>query len=61
MNRHVRIFWGIFCWISVAVCLALAVLNGLATPAAMDGVLVFGLIGVVMAVAGVLIVRDRRV
>ena len=60
MNRHVRIFWGIFCWICVAVSVCLAVLNGIAKPASGSGVLFFGAIAVVMVAAGTFFVRDRH-
>lgn len=60
MNRHTRIFWGIFCWICVAVCACLAVLNGIAVPASGSGVLFFAGIGVVMLAAGTYFVRDRH-
>lgn len=59
MNRHVRIFWGIFCWICVAVCATLALLNGIATPASGSGVLFFSGVGFVMVLAGTFLVRDR--
>lgn len=59
MNRHLRIFIGIFCWISVVVCVCLAILNGLATPVSADGMFTFGAIAVVMVVLGLLVSRDR--
>ena len=60
MNRHARIFWGIFCWISVAVCACLAILNSVATPASEGGALVFAAVGVVMVAGGLFFVRDRH-
>ncbi len=60
MNRHSRIFWGIFCWISVVVCVVLSVLNGIATPASRSGALFFAAVGVVMFGAGVYVFRDRH-
>lgn len=60
MNRHARIFWGVFCWISVAVCACLAVLNSIATPASFAGALTFAAIGVLMIGGGLFFVRDRN-
>lgn len=60
MNRHTRIFWGIFCWISVAVCVCLAVANSVATPASETGALIFAAIGAVMIIGGLFFVRDRH-
>lgn len=60
MNRHARIFWGIFCWIAVAVCAVLAIVNGAATPSNSAAAMLFAGVGVVAVIGGVLLVRDRQ-
>ena len=60
MNRHLRIFWGIFFWIAVAICAFFAIVNSTATPADRTGAMIFAAVGIVCVVGGVLMVRDRR-
>lgn len=60
MNRHLRIFLGIFCWMACASCVGLAVVNGTATPARSVGVALFAVLAVVMAVVAFLLTRERR-
>jgi hypothetical protein len=59
MNRHLRIFLGIFCFIGVAVCAVLAIVNGSTTPVSEAGVILYVAIGVVLLAAGLLVSRDR--
>ncbi|MDQ2737526.1 MAG: hypothetical protein M3Y35_02630 [Actinomycetota bacterium] len=60
MNRHVRIFWGIFFWIAVAICAFFAIVNSTATPSDGTAAMVFAAVGVVCLIGGVLLVRDRQ-
>ncbi len=60
MNRHLKIFWGIFCWIAVAICAFFAIVNSLATPADRTGAMIFAAVGVLALAGGILIVRDGR-
>lgn len=60
MNRHLRIFLGIFCFVGMAVCVVLAFVNGLKSPPAKAGVLLYGAVGVVLLAMGVMVSRDRN-
>jgi len=60
MNRHVRIFWGIFFCIAVAICTFFAIVDSTATPANSTAAIVFTAIGVVALVGAVLLIRDRQ-
>jgi len=60
VSRHLRIFLGIFCWLTCACCVALAVINGAASPTRSVGVALFGVLAVAMAVVAYLLTRERR-
>ncbi len=60
MNRHLRIFWGIFFWIAVAICAFFAIINSIATPSDRTGAMIFAAVGVLSLAGGILMVRDRR-
>ena len=59
MNPHVKRFFLIFCLIGFAVCTGFAIANASTKPASTEGALVFGAIGVLLAV-GALMLRNRR-
>lgn len=60
MNRHLRIFLGIFCWMTCVSFVALAVVNGVASPTQSVGVALFAALAAVTAVAGYLLTRAPR-
>lgn len=59
MNPHVKRFFLIFCLIGFLVCAGFAIANASTRPASPQGAMVFGLIGLLLAVGAVLF-RNRR-
>ena len=60
MNRHMRIFLGVFCWMTCVSFVALAVINGAATPPQSAGVAIFAGLAIATAIAGYLLIRQPR-
>lgn len=60
MSPFWRIFVAIFCYISAAVGLGLAIMNASQKPAATTLALVFGIVGAVFLVGGIALTRKPR-
>lgn len=60
MNRSLKIFVSIFCYISAVVGLGLAVINASLKPAAVTPAVVFGSLGAVFLLAGMMLTRMPR-
>jgi hypothetical protein len=60
MNRSLKIFVSIFCYISAVVGLGLAVVNASLQPAATTAAAIFGALGVVFLSVGFMLTRVPR-
>jgi hypothetical protein len=60
MNRSLKIFVSIFCYISAVVGLGLAAVNASLKPAATTPAAVFGVLGVLFLLAGFMLTRVPR-